>query len=353
MKKYIEGITPLNTKAMELAKKYHDTLVKPAGSFGMLEDIAIQIAGITGRVKNKIDKKIHFVLGADNGIYEEGVASAPQNFTNLLLGYYASSQSCGINVLCDYANVTLKAVDIGVIGKIDNPALLDFKLMEGTSNFAKGPAMSRVIAERAIEIGIDLAKYAYDNGFGIIGTGEVGIGNTSSSSACLMAALNISADEAVGRGAGLTEEKFLHKKRVIADAVKMHSPNPDDVIDILSKVGGLDIAGMVGLFVGAAYYKIPIIIDGFISAVAALLAYKLNPLAKEYMIASHFSEEPGYRKIIEYIKSEPILNLKMRLGEGTGCPLAMQVVDAALKIISEMLSFDESVLDEEAYKKNT
>jgi nicotinate-nucleotide--dimethylbenzimidazole phosphoribosyltransferase len=352
MKNYVEGIKPLDQKAMEIAKKYHDTLVKPPQSLGRLEEIAIQIAGITGRVKNKTDKKIHFVLGADNGIYEEGVASAPQNFTNLLLDYYASGQNCGINVLCKSAGVDLKAVDMGVIGKIENPNLLDYKLMNGTNNFAKVPAMTRETATKAIEIGTELAKYAYENGYQIIGTGEVGIGNTSSSSACIMAALGISADEAVGRGAGLSDEGFSHKKQVISDAVKMHKPNSDDVVDILSKVGGLDIAGLTGLYIGAAYFRIPIIIDGFISAVAALLAYKINPLTKEYMIPSHISEEPGYKKIVEELKLEPILNLKMRLGEGTGCPLAMQIVDASLDVINEMLSFDASVLDEETYKKN-
>lgn len=352
MKNYVENIKPLNEGAMGIAKKYHDTLVKPAGSLGRLEDIAIQIAGITGSVKNKIDKKIHFVLGADNGIYEEGVASAPQDFTNLLLGYYAAGQNCGINVLCNFAGVDLKVVDMGVKGKIENPELLDYKLMEGTNNFAKDLAMSKETAQKAIDIGIELAKYAHDNGYQIIGTGEVGIGNTSSSSACTMAVLGISADEAVGRGAGLPDSGLEKKKQVISDAVNMHKPDSNDVIDILSKVGGLDIAGLTGLYIGAAYYRIPIIIDGFISLVAALLAYKINPLTKEFMIPSHISEEPGYKRIVEYMGLEPMLNLKMRLGEGTGCPLAMQLVEASLKVINEMLSFDASVLDEETYKKN-
>lgn len=349
MKRYTDLIKPLDQKAMEIAKKYQSTLVKPPESLGTLEDISVQIAGITGKVKNRTDKKIHFVLGADNGIYEENIASAPQNFTNMLLSYYAAGQNCGINVLCDAVNVDLKAVDIGVIGKIESPNIIDYKLMEGTNNFAKEKAMPRDVAEKAVEIGISLAKYAYENGYEIIGTGEVGIGNTSSSSACTMAALGISADEAVGRGAGLTDEAFAHKKDVLARAVAMHAPYEDE-IDILSKVGGLDIAGLTGLFIGAAIYRIPIVIDGFISAVAALLAYKINPLTKGFMIPSHISQEPGYKKIIEFIGLEPILNLKMRLGEGTGCPLAMQIVDASLKIINEMLSFDASTLDEESYK---
>ena len=349
MHRYEELIQPLDRQAMDIAKRYQDTLVKPPESLGRLEDISVQIAGITGRVNNRIEKKIHFVLGADNGIVEEGVASAPQNFTNLLFGYYAEGKNCGINVLCQTAGVDLKAVDMGVIGSIESTNHLSYKLMEGTGNFAKGPAMPRDLAEKAIEIGISLAKYANDEGYNIIGTGEVGIGNTSSSSACTMCLLNLPAEEAVGRGAGLTDENFARKKDIIAKAVAMHGPYTDE-IDVLSKVGGLDIAGLTGLYLGAAIYRKPIVIDGFISAVAALLAYRINPLTKEYMIPSHVSEEPGYKKIIDHMGLEPILNLKMRLGEGTGCPLAMQIVDASLNIINNMLSFDASVLDEESYR---
>lgn len=351
MNRYEHLIKPLDQRAMDIAKIYQDTLVKPPESLGRLEDISVQIAGITGKVNNKTDKKIHYVLGADNGIYEEGIASAPQNFTNLLLGYYAAGQNCGINVLCNAVKAELKAVDMGVIGKIESENILDYKLMEGTNNFAKERAMTRETAEKAIEIGVMLAKHAHENGYNLIGTGEVGIGNTSSSSACTMALLNISAEEAVGKGAGLTDENFDNKKQVLSRAVAMHAPYQDE-IDILSKVGGLDIAGLTGLYLGAAVYRIPIIIDGFISAVAALLAYRINSLTKEFMIPSHASEEPGYKKIIEYMELEPILNLKMRLGEGTGCPLTMQIIDASLNIINEMLSFDASVLDEESYKKN-
>ncbi len=226
------------------------------------------------------------------------IASAPQNFTNLLLGYYANGQNCGINVLCRAANVDLQAVDMGVIGKVESPNLMDFKLMEGTRNFAAESAMTRETAEKAIAIGISLAKHAYDNGYKIIGTGEVGIGNTSSSAACTMAALNLTADEAVGRGAGLSDEAYAHKKEVLTRAVALHAPFADE-IDIIAKVGGLDIAGLTGIFIGAAIYRLPVIIDGFISAVAAMFAFRINPLA-------------------------------------------MQIVDASLQIMSDMLSFDAS-----------
>jgi nicotinate-nucleotide--dimethylbenzimidazole phosphoribosyltransferase len=186
----------------------------------------------------------------------------------------------------------------------------------------------------------------------VIGAGEVGMGNTTSSAACLAAALGIGAVKAAGRGAGLTDEAFRHKVDIIDKSIALHKPDANDPIDILSKVGGLDIAGLAGLFIGAAHFRIPIIIDGFISAVAALLAYKMNPLAKEYMIPSHISEEPGYAIIMKEMSLNPMLDLSMRLGEGTGCPLAMQLIDASLAIISEMLSFDASILDEETYKSN-
>lgn len=352
MKKYIDGIKPLDKDVMDLASKYHDSLVKPPKSLGRLEDIAIQIAGITGKVKNITAKKIHFVLGADNGIYEENISSAPQNFTNLLLGYYAAGEKCGINVLCDHVNADLKVIDMGVIGEIKNPAIVQHKLMEGTNNFSKTKSMTRETAEKAISIGISLARDANEQGYQIIGTGEVGIGNTSSSSACMMALLGLSAEEAVGRGAGLTDDAFIHKKIVITQAVEMHSPDPSDPIDVLSKVGGLDIAGLIGLYIGAAYYRVPIIVDGFISATAAFMAYKLNPLTRGFMLPSHISEEPGYMRILDHMDMLPILDLKMRLGEGTGCPLAMMIIDASLKIIDDMLSFDASILDEETYKKN-
>jgi nicotinate-nucleotide--dimethylbenzimidazole phosphoribosyltransferase len=238
---------------------------------------------------------------------------------------------------------------MGVIGNVNSSNIISHKLMEGTNNFAKGRAMSRDTAEKAIEIGISLVQYASEEGYEIIGTGEVGIGNTSSSSACAMCLLNINAEEAVGKGAGLTNENLIKKKEVIGKAVALHAPYEDE-IDILSKVGGLDIAGLTGLYLGAAIYRKPIVIDGFISAVAALMAYRINPLTKEFMIPSHMSLEPGYKKIIEYMGLEPMLNLKMKLGEGSGCPLAMQIVDASLNIINNMLSFDSSLLDEEIYK---
>jgi nicotinate-nucleotide--dimethylbenzimidazole phosphoribosyltransferase len=348
MQKHINGIKPLDQDAMKAALEYQDSLVKPAGSLGRLEEISIQMAGITGKIKNKLEKKIHFVLGADNGIYDEGVAAAPQQFTNLLMGFYARGVKCGINVLCNRAGVDLKIVDMGVKGELTHPNIISNKLMDGTGNFYRELAMPVEITEKAIEAGIGFARYAYENHYSIIGTGEVGMANTTTAAACIIAALGVEdAGGYIGRGAGLTDEAFEHKKEVILASLAKHKPDSNDVIDILSKVGGLDIAGLCGLFIGAAYYRIPIIIDGVISIAAALLAYKLNPLAREFMIPSHISEEPAYKAAAEHLKLEPLLNLKMRLGEGTGCPIAMQIVEDALEIINTMNTFAETALETE------
>lgn len=347
MKDIINGIKPLDASAMQAAAEYQNSLVKPAGSLGRLEEISIQIAGITGSVKNKLEKKIHFVLGADNGIYDEGVAAAPQEFTNLLMGFYARGIRCGINVLCEKAGVDLKIVDMGVKGALNHPNILSHRLMDGTGNFFRDKAMPEETAIKAVEIGIGLAMLAHDQGYGIIGTGEVGMANTTTAAACIIAALGLKDDAGryVGRGAGLTDEAYEHKKGVIVSALERLRPDEADAFDILSKVGGLDIAGLCGLFIGAAYYRIPVVIDGVISIAAALLAYRLNPLAREFMIPSHTSEEPAYRAAADHMKLEPILNLKMRLGEGTGCPIAMQIIDDALVIIGTMNTFAETALD--------
>jgi nicotinate-nucleotide--dimethylbenzimidazole phosphoribosyltransferase len=353
LKEISEKITGLDTQAAEAARSLQDSLVKPAGSLGALESISIQMAGITGKVKSSVEKKVHFVFGADNGIYSEGVAAAPQYFTNFLMRGYASGKKCGINVLCEYNHVDLRLVDMGVIGEIDDANIYNRRLMpNGTNNFYKEKAMSREIALKAIEVGFEFAKSACSEGYDIIGTGEVGMGNTSTAAACIMAALERDdIEKAIGRGAGLSDEAFENKKRVITQALAMHKPDAGDIVDILSKVGGLDIAAMTGMFIGASHYRKPIIIDGVISIAAALLAYKFNPLTKEFMIPSHVSEEPAYRLAAEEMGLRPILNLGMRLGEGTGCPIAMGIVGNAMAVINKMSTFEEVNMDIE-YRKD-
>ena len=336
------GIHPLDAQAMEQAAQYQHALVKPAGSLGMLEKISIQIAGITGQVKNSADKKAHYLFGADNGVYAEGIAASPQEFTRLLMGFYSQGVNCGITVLCRQHNVDLYNIDMGIIGEVQGD-IRRIKLMpNGTNNLAKEPAMPRDIAEQAVETGFNFVKEAIDCGYNLISTGEVGMGNTTTAAACIKAALqDYDLHRGVGRGAGLTDEAYARKKQVISDALAMHRPDPNDFLDILSKVGGLDIAAMCGMFIGAAYYRIPIVIDGVIAISAALLAYRFQPLTKDFMIPSHVSEEPAYQLASQAMDLKPLLLLDMRLGEGSGCPIAMGIVEDALAIINQMNTFEE------------
>lgn len=333
-------LKPLDQKAMEAAYNRQKELLKPEGSLGVLEHISIRMAGITGQVKNRMSKKIVFLFGADNGVYQEGIAAAPQSLTYLLMRHYANGSKCGINVICEANGVDLKLIDMGIIGEISEKNVENHKLMNGTNNIAKEPAMPLEIALEGMEIGFSYAKYAKENGYDIIGNGEVGMGNTTTATACIMAVLGITdPDQAVGRGAGLRDEAFSHKKRVIMDALTLHQPDPTDPVDVIRKVGGLDIAAMTGLYIGAAYFGLPIVVDGVISIAAALLAAQFSPVVKEYFFASHASKEPAYQLACDALGLEPMLQLRMRLGEGSGCPIAMTVIDTALAVLSDMSTF--------------
>ncbi|MEL7567432.1 MAG: nicotinate-nucleotide--dimethylbenzimidazole phosphoribosyltransferase [Dehalobacterium sp.] len=342
----VEGIKPLDQKAMKEAKTRMDDLIKPIGSLGRLEDIAIQLAGITGKVKNKIEKECTVVMSADNGVMDEGVSAAPQVVTLIQTGNMFKG-ICGINVLSKVAAADIRVVDIGINGEIDIPGLIQKKIRKGTSNMAKGPAMSRDEAIQGIETGIEIVNQLVEEGYNLLGTGEMGIGNTSTSSAVLMCFSGCSVEVAVGKGAGLTEEDFAKKKKVIETALKVNNPDLNDPIDVIAKVGGFDIAGLVGCYLAAAYHRVPIVIDGFISGVAALTAYRINPLTKGYMIPSHASAEPGYDYMIKQIGLEPILLLKMRLGEGSGCPLAFNVIESATAVMNHMATFTEGEIASE------
>lgn len=353
LEKIKSQLSGLNEEAMKQAAERQAQLLKPEGSLGTLEEISIRMAGITGQVKNRIKKKIVFLFGADNGVYEEGIAASPQELTHLLMNHYGHGSQCGINVICAANGVDLKLIDMGIIGEFDCPRIENHKLMNGTDNFAKGLAMSRETALKAVEIGFSYAKYAKENQYDIIGNGEVGIGNTTTAAACIMAALGITDPEkAVGRGAGLSDEAYAHKKEVIAKALKYHQPDSSDPIDILSKVGGLDIAAMVGLYIGAAYYRLPIVVDGVISIAGALLAYRFSPVVGQYMFASHISKEPGYVLAAQEMQLKPMLMLGMRLGEGSGCPIAMSVIDTAMAVMCDMNTFGDVEITSE-YRENT
>jgi len=338
----IKNIRPLDDDAMQKAAARLNKLTKPVGSLGVLEDLAIQLAGITGEVMPKVVNKMVVVMAGDHGVVEEGVSPAPQAVTTQMV-YNFINGGAGINVLSRYVGAQVKVVDIGVADKnLHNPNLLSRKVRLGTANMAKGPAMSREEALQAIQVGVDVAVGEIDRGVNLLGTGEMGIGNTTSSSAILKVYTDAALSSIVGRGVGLNDEGVLNKIKVIETALLVNRPNPADPMDVLAKVGGLEIAGMAGLFLGAAARQVPIVIDGFISGVAALIAYNLAPQVKGYLIASHLSEEPGHKLVLESLGLEPMLRMRLRLGEGTGAALAFQIIEAATRVISEMATFEEA-----------
>ena len=341
----IEKIRPLNAEARNEAAAYIDGLIKPIGSLGKLETIAAQIAGITGKVKgNEMKKRCIIAMCADNGIHAEGVAAAPQEVTTLMAKAMAAGGS-GMTVFAKEANADYVLVDVGINSDAEIPGVIHRKIAHGTANFAKGPAMSREDCLKAIEIGIEITNEMAEKGYDIIGTGELGMANTSSSSCVFVALTDATMDDAVGKGAGLTDEAHQHKKEVLNRALEVNKPDKDDVIDVVSKVGGFDIAGLIGVYLAAAANRKPVIVDGFISAAAALAAKKLCPAAADYMITSHCSAEPGFLALMEALGKKPMLMLDMRLGEGSGCPMAFHVVDQALAMINHMATFAEATID--------
>jgi nicotinate-nucleotide--dimethylbenzimidazole phosphoribosyltransferase len=334
----LDAIQPTDRTVMAAAQKEIDYCLKPPGSLGKLEDIVRQIAGITGKVHNTISKKAIVVMMADNGVYAEGIAMYPQDITRIGAEFVTTGRM-GVCFLANYAGADIIAVDIGIQVDIDLPQVINRKIRYGTANFLKEPAMSRDEAIRAIETGIEITNTAIDQGYDLIGTGEIGIGNTTASSAVLYALTGAHIDRVVGRGAGLTDEAFERKKEVVKKAVQFHRPDVDDPLDVLAKVGSLDIAGMAGAYLACAARKVPVVTDGLISNVAALVAMRLKPESVQYMIPSHISFEPGAKLLKEITGLEPMLDMNMRLGEGTGCALVFSIIEAALRMIEEMGTF--------------
>ena len=336
------NIQPLDEAAMADARARQAQLAKPPGSLGRLEDLSVQLAGITGRVHNKIDKKHLLVFAADNGVVEEGVSSAPQSVT-LMQTINLTRAKTGASTLCKHFGCGITVCDVGVNADIREPKVLNKKIAYGTRNIVHGPAMTRQQAIRAIQTGMELAL---ETDADVMGIGEMGIGNTTTSSAVLSVLLDADVDAVTGRGGGITDASFLKKKQVIKDAIAVNAPDKEDVVDVLAKVGGFDIAAMCGAFLGCAQKRCPVVIDGFISAVAALCACKLCPNAVQYFIPSHASYEIGYKLAMDAMHLEPMFLLGMRLGEGSGCPLAFGILDAACAIINDMATFDQAGIDD-------
>lgn len=357
----------LDREAMEEARKREDSLAKPPGSLGRLEDIAVQLAGISGKLHNSADKSCIVIMCSDNGVVEEGVSSAPQ-YVTLAQTINFTRRMTGVGTLAKYFGTDLLVVDLGINADLPKELLVkdaletagseirvtgkivDRKIRKSTYNLAKEPAMSREEGLKAISIGIEMAREIKKAGYTIFGIGEMGIGNTTTSSAVLSALTGLPASETVGKGGGLTDKSFVRKKEIVDAVIAKYGFRGQadlDVIDVLAKVGGFDLAAMTGAFLGAAICRLPVVIDGFISVVAALTAARIAPPAKEYMIASHVSKEQGYGRALGGLGIPPMLNLDLRLGEGSGCPLAFQIIRGACAIMNEMATFAEAEINDE------
>jgi nicotinate-nucleotide--dimethylbenzimidazole phosphoribosyltransferase len=342
----LREIKPLDEKAMAAARARQDTLTKPLGSLGRLEELSIKLAGIRGEPIPKINHKVIVTMAADHGVVAEGVSAYPQAVTpQMVLNFLRGG--AGINVLARHVGARVIVVDMGVASDIEpHPALLSRKIACGTQNMARGPAMTREQAIRSIEIGLEIIKKEVKKGLDIVGTGDMGIGNTTPSSAITAAITGEKVAKVTGRGTGIDDKQLAHKVEVIERALRVNQPNPDDAIDVLAKVGGFEIGGLTGIILGAAAHRIPVVIDGFVSGAAALIAVGLSPVAKDYLIASHCSVEIGHKAILKYLGLKPILDLELRLGEGTGAALGMFLVEAAAKVLSEMATFGEAGVSE-------
>ena len=343
----ISGIEPLYEDSMKAAKERQDQLTKPRSSLGMLEEISIQVAGITKDPLPKIDNKVIVTMAADHGVADEGISAYPKEVTPQMV-YNFIGGGAAINVLSRLVGAKVVVVDMGVSSDLDaNPKLVNKKIGYGTKNIAKEPAMTYDDAIRSIEAGIEAFECEFANGLKIVGTGDMGIGNTTPSSAIAAVICGVDVTNVTGRGTGIDDNALENKIKTIKTAIDINKPNPKDPIDVLSKVGGFEIGGLAGVILAGAKNRVPVVIDGFISGAAALIATELAPIAKDYIIASHRSVEAGHKIMLDHMGIKPILDLNLRLGEGTGAALAMNVVEAGVKILCEMATFSEAGVSEE------
>ncbi|MCL5073279.1 MAG: nicotinate-nucleotide--dimethylbenzimidazole phosphoribosyltransferase [Actinobacteria bacterium] len=348
LKSITAGIKIPEKKYYDLAQEKLDNLTKPLGSLGRLEELARQIVGITGNLKPVLDKKYIFTMAADHGVVDEGISAYPREVTPQMV-YNFLNGGAGINVLSKHIGAEVVVVDMGVAVDLEsNPSLIIKKVGYGTKNMAKRPAMTMEEAVSSIISGICIAEEYVKKGAKIIGTGDMGIGNTTPSSAIISVAAGVDPSMVTGYGTGIDDKGLANKIEVIRKAINLNKPDPNDGLDILSKVGGFEIGGIAGLIIGAAYMKIPVVIDGFISGAGAIIAEKICPASKEYMIASHQSVERGHRIMMEKLGLKPLFNLDMRLGEGTGAALGIGLAEASVKIFNEMATFKEAGVSEKS-----
>ena len=342
LSKTIANIRPLDAKSMAAAKARQDTLTKPTGSLGRLEELSIRIAGMQGKPLPQIKQKAVIVMAADHGVAARGTSAYPQEVTaEMVLNFLHGG--AGINVISRQVGARVVIVDMGVAKKLEsNPELISRRIADGTQDMSKGPAMTVAQATRSVEAGIEIVTTEIKKGLDIVATGDMGIGNTTASAAICAVMTGKTAAEVTGRGTGLDDQQLQQKIMIINEAITLNKPDFSKPLEVLAKVGGFEIGGLAGVILGAASHRVPVIIDGFISGAAALIAAGLCPQCINYMIAGHCSVEPGHKIILQHLGLKPLLDLEMRLGEGTGAALAMSFAETSVRILTEMATFAEA-----------
>ena len=342
LSKTIANIRPLDVKSMAAAKVRQDTLTKPTGSLGRLEELSIRIAGMQGKSLPQIKQKAVIVMAADHGVAARGTSAYPQEVTaEMVLNFLHGG--AGINVISRQVGARVVIVDMGVAKKLEsNPELISRRIAAGTQDMSKGPAMTVAQATRSVEAGIEIVVTEIKKGLDIVATGDMGIGNTTASAAICAVVTGKTAAEVTGRGTGLDDQQLQQKIMIIDEAITLNKPDFSKPLEVLAKVGGFEIGGLAGVILGAASHRVPVIIDGFISGAAALIAAGLCPQCTDYMIAGHCSVEPGHKIILQHLGLKPLLDLEMRLGEGTGAALAMSFAEISVRILMEMATFTEA-----------
>lgn len=338
----LSAIKPVDRTLLQAAQSRLDNKTKPIGSLGQLEELASRFAAISGTLAPDASRKTIFIFAGDHGVTEEGVSAFPKEVTPQMVFNFLNG-GAGINVLARHGGIDVKVVDMGVdydFGSL--PGLIDLKVANGTANFTKAPAMTRDQAVTALEAGITLATEAKSAGISMVGTGDMGIGNTTPSSAIIAVLSKKPVRDVTHYGTGINAATLENKIRVIETAIAINRPDPQDPLDVLAKLGGLEIAGIAGLVLGAAASNLPVVVDGFISTAGALIACEMNPVASEYIFAAHKSVETGHGFMLERLATKPLLDLGLRLGEGTGAALAMLLIEAGVKILNEMASFEDA-----------
>ena len=352
LSRIIEMVKPLDGRAMTEAQARQNLLTKPRDSLGRLEGLSVQLAGIQGRSVPQIRHKAIITMAGDHGVVAEGVGNWLQEVTAQMVCNFLNG-GAGINVIAHQVGARIIVVDMGVATGLEpHPQLLSRRIAPGTRNIAQGQAMTQEQAVTAVETGMEIVAAEVAKGLDIVGTGDMGIGNTTASSAICAVMMGRPAAEVTGRGTGITDEQLKHKIEVIEIALAVNHPDPEQPLEVLAKVGGFEIGGLVGVMLGAAAHRIPVVIDGFISGAAALIATALSPKLKDFLIAGHVSDETGHRLVLNHLGLEPLLDLGMRLGEGTGAALGIFLAETSARVLAEMATFTEAGVHQEEETDN-